>query len=151
MVHNKVVVENKKAAFNYFIEEVLESGVVLRGTEVKSIRIGGVNIDNSYIQNLENELFLYNCHIAEYSKAYYFNHSTTRVRKLLLKKHEIKKVISKIILKGFTAIPLSIYFNNNNLVKVRIGIATGKKLYDKRNILKHRSWVKEQSILVRTK
>ena len=116
--YKKIIAQNKKASFEYFIEERFEAGIILTGSEVKSIRNGKVTIADTHAAMNKNELFLYNCHIAEYEQAGRFNHSTKRTRKLLLKKKELQKIIGKIKLKGYTLIALSMYFNKKNLVKI---------------------------------
>jgi len=149
--YKKVIAQNKKALFNYFIEEKLEAGIVLTGSEVQSLRQGKASIEESHAADTANEVFLYNCHIAEYEKAGRFNHNTRRPRKLLLHNKEIKKIIGKIRIKGYTLVALSMYFNKKNKVKVELGIAKGKKLYDKRQSIKEKDWKRDQSRLARQK
>lgn len=149
--YKRVVAVNKRASFEYFIEEKFEAGIVLLGSEVKSIRQGKINIADSHAAYSGSELILYNCHIAEYAEANRFNHDTRRPKKLLLKAKEIKKIIGKIKLKGYTLIALSAYFNHKNLVKIELGLAKGKKLYDKRQTLKENDWKREQARLIRDK
>ena len=149
--YKKVIAQNKKALFNYFIEERLEAGIVLTGSEVQSLRQGKASIEESHAADTTNEVFLYNCHIAEYEKAGRFNHNTRRPRKLLLHTREIKKIIGKIRIKGYTLVALSMYFNNKNKIKVELGIAKGKKLHDKRQSIKEKDWKRDQSRLVRQK
>ncbi|TFZ41205.1 SsrA-binding protein SmpB [Soehngenia longivitae] len=133
----KVAATNKKARHDYFIEDTLEAGIVLTGTEVKSIRQGKVNIKDSYA-NIENgEVFLYNMHISPYEQGNIYNVDPLRVRKLLLNKREIRKLIGLTTIKGYTLIPLSLYFKNGK-VKVELAIAKGKKLYDKRETIAKR-------------
>ncbi len=143
--YRKIISQNKKALFNYFIEERFEAGIVLCGSEVKSIRARKVSIEDSHAENQANEILLYNSHIAEYDKANRFNHNTRRPRKLLLHKKEIRKIIGKIRIKGYTLIALSMYFNAQNKVKVELGIAKGKQLHDKRQTIKDREWEREKS------
>lgn len=149
--YKKIVAQNKKASFEYFIEERLEVGIILTGSEVKSIRNGKVTIADSHAAISEGGLFLYNCHIAEYEQANRFNHSTKRPRKLLLHKKELQKIIGKIKLKGYTLIALSMYFNKKNLVKIELGISKGKKQHDKRQALKDKDWQREQGRVMRDK
>ncbi|NRB10771.1 MAG: SsrA-binding protein SmpB [Rickettsiaceae bacterium] len=149
--YKKIIATNKKAAFNYFIENRMEAGIVLTGSEVKSSRNGKVNLVDSHAAMAGDELYLYNCHIAEYEQANRFNHATRRPRKLLLHKGEIKKIVGKIKLKGYTLIALSFYFNKKNMIKVELGLAKGKKLHDKRQTIKERDWKKEQGRAVRNK
>lgn len=145
----KIIAKNKRALFEYFIEERFEAGVVLTGSEVKSIRLGKANIEDSHASFSGSEMILYNMHIAEYDKAHQFNHELKRPRKLLLHKTEIRKIISKIRLKGYTLVALSLYFNHDNRVKLELGIAKGKKLHDKRETIKARDWAREQDRIVK--
>lgn len=133
----KTIAVNKKARHDYHIDDEFEAGIVLVGTEVKSIREGRVSFKDSYADIKRNEIFLRNLHISPYSFAYYDNHESLRTRKLLLHKQEIKKLIIKVREKGYTIIPLKIYFKNNK-IKVKIGLAKGKKLYDKRESIKEK-------------
>merc|ERR1711879_315509 len=123
--YKKIVAKNKRAQFDYFIEENLEAGIVLTGSEVKSIREGKVALADSHAAFDHGELVLHNCHIAEYEKANRFNHATRRPRKLLLHKRELKKLFGKIKLKGYTLLALSVYFNKKNMVKIELGLAKG--------------------------
>jgi SsrA-binding protein len=145
----KIIANNKKAGFNYFLEQRIEAGIVLLGSEVKSIRLGKVNIEESYASYHNNELFLYNAHISKYSQASYQNHDPTRPRKLLLHKLEIKRLFGKIKQKGYTIVPTAIYFNENNIVKLEIALASGKKLHDKRQVIKERDWAREKKTLLK--
>lgn len=140
----KVICSNKKAHFNYFIENVFEAGIVLVGSEVKSLRLGKGNIEDAHASASGNELFLYNMHIAEYEKSNRFNHSTKRPRKLLLNRREINKILGKIQQKGYSLVVLKAYFNNKNIVKLELALAKGKKLHDKREALKEKDWKREQ-------
>lgn len=149
--YKKIIAQNKKALNNYFIEERLEAGIVLKGSEVQSLRQGKASIEESHAADTGNEVFLYNCHIAEYEKANRFNHSTRRPRKLLLHKKEINKIIGKTKIKGYTLVALSMYFNKKNKIKIEIGIAKGKKLHDKRESIKEKDWKRDQSRLIRQK
>ena len=132
------VVTNRKAYHDYFIEEKFEAGIVLLGTEVKSLRHGRVNLVDSYASVREGEIFLHHCHISPYSHGNMMNHDPIRVRKLLLNKKEINKLIGKTQLKGLTLIPLRIYFSKRGHAKVELGLAKGKKLYDRRETIKTR-------------
>ena len=147
----KIVAKNKRAEFDYFIDERFEAGIILTGSEVKSIRQGKIALTDSHAAQENEELFLYNCHIDEYEKANRFNHATRRPRKLLLKKREIEKIIGKIKLKGYTLIALSMYFNQKNIVKVELGLSRGKKQHDKRNSIKEKDWQREQGRIIRDK
>lgn len=149
--YHKIIAKNKRALFEYFIEERIEAGIVLKGSEVQSLRLGKASIEDSHATNDGAQLVLYNCHIAEYEKAHQFNHNTRRPRKLLLHKSEIRKIIGKIRIKGYTLIALSMYFNAKNKVKIELGIAKGKKLHDKRESLKAKDWDREQHKMLRQK
>ena len=133
---------NRKARFNYFIEEEIECGIVLTGTEIKAIRDGKVNLKDSYAKIKNNEIFLINTHISEYKEGNIFNHDPVRTRKLLLHKKEIFKLKNKLEKDSFTLIPLKLYFKKNK-VKILIGLAKGKKNYDKRETLKQKDLEKE--------
>lgn len=128
-------INNKKAYFDYEILETYEAGIVLTGTEIKSIRLSNVNLKDSYAHVKNNEVFLLNMHISEYKEGNIFNHNETRTRKLLLHKKEIFKIRDKIALDGLTLVPLKLYFKGSN-VKVLLGLARGKKVYDKRESIK---------------
>ena len=127
----KVIAQNKKARHDYFIEETYEAGIVLTGTEVKSVRLGKVNLKDSYADVKGGEVFLHNMHISPYEKGNIFNRDPMRSRKLLLHRREINKLIGYIQQKGLTLVPLKIYLKKG-LVKVELAVARGKKLYDKR-------------------
>ena len=133
---------NRKANFDYEIEDTLEVGIALTGTEVKSVRKGKANIKDSYAIIKNDELFLLNCHISQYEEGNIFNHSEDRTRKLLAHKKEILKLKSKVELDGYTLIPLKMYFKEGKL-KVLIGVARGKKNYDKRETIKKRDIERE--------
>jgi len=135
--HKKIVADNRKARFNYFIEDEYEAGIVLKGTEVKSMRNGKVNIKDAYAKIQDGEVFLHQMHIGVYAFAYYGNHDPLRVRKLLLHRREIEKLYRKVNEKGLSLIPLQVYFLNGK-VKVKIALAKGKHLYDKRETIKKR-------------
>ncbi|QEK11865.1 SsrA-binding protein SmpB [Crassaminicella thermophila] len=128
----KVVANNKKARHDYFIEETYEAGIVLTGTEVKSIRMGRINLKDSYAEVDNGEVFVHNMHISPYEKGNIFNVDPVRKRKLLLHKREINKLIGYTTQKGLTLVPLKVYINEKGLVKVDLAVAKGKKLYDKR-------------------
>lgn len=128
---------NKKANFNYYIEKTLEAGISLQGTEVKSLRKGSADIKDSYIRIKDNEAYIINMYIAKYEEGNIFNHDERRERKLLLHKKEILKLKKEIELEGITLIPTKVYFKKNK-VKVEVGIAKGKKNYDKRESIKER-------------
>ena len=128
---------NRKAKHDYFIEDIYEAGIVLTGTEIKSVRAGNANIKDSYGVIKNNEIFLLNMFISQYTEGNIFNHDETRTRKLLLHKKEIKKISEKVNTQGLTLIPLKLYFKNN-ILKVELGICRGKKNYDKREALKEK-------------
>lgn len=127
----KLVANNKKAFHDYFIEEKYEAGIALAGTEVKSLRMGKCSIKEAFIRIDKGEIYVYNMHISPYEKGNIFNKDPLRVRKLLLHRHEIRKIEGQIAQKGYTMVPLNVYFKGS-LVKLEIGLAKGKKLYDKR-------------------
>lgn len=131
----KVVARNKKAYHDYHIEETLEAGIILQGTEVKSIRRGSISIKDGYAKVENGDVFLYNVHIAPYEQGNRFNHEPERKRKLLLNKREIRRLIGYVKITGYTLVPLRVYFNDRNLVKIDLGVAKGKKMYDKRRDL----------------
>jgi SsrA-binding protein len=134
----KVVATNRKAFHDYFIEERYEAGIMLQGTEVKSLREGRVNLQDSYASVRGSEVYLHQCHISPYTHGNIMNHDPTRVRKLLLHKAEIHKLLGKTQQKGLTLVPLRIYFSKRGYAKVELGLAKGKKLYDRRETIKTR-------------
>ena len=127
----KLIANNKKAYYDYFIEETYEAGIALHGTEVKSLRMGKCSIKESFIRIEQGEVFIYGMHISPYEKGNIFNKDPLRVKKLLLHRSEIHKIAGRIAVKGYTLVPLKVYFKGS-LAKVEIGLAKGKKLYDKR-------------------
>ncbi|MEW6162611.1 MAG: SsrA-binding protein SmpB [Nitrospirota bacterium] len=133
----KIVCQNRKAYHDYHIEETLEAGIVLLGTEVKSLREGKANLKDSYVIVKDDEVFLLNCHISPYSHGNITNHDPLRTRKLLLHKREIERLRGRSLQKGYTLIPLKMYFKDS-YAKVEIGIAKGKRLYEKREKIKER-------------
>lgn len=137
-----IEIKNRKAYFDYEILEEIESGIVLTGTEIKSVRNGSVNLKDSYAIVRNNEIFLLNMHISEYKEGNIFNHNETRTRKLLLHKKEIFKLRDKIQLNGYTLVPLKLYFKGNK-AKIMLGLAKGKKTYDKRESIKERDISRE--------
>ncbi|OCL25401.1 SsrA-binding protein [Orenia metallireducens] len=138
----KTIATNRKARHEYHIEETYEVGIVLQGTEVKSIRAGRVNLKDSFARIENNEVFLYNLHISPYEQGNRYNHDPERVRKLLLHKSEIRKLIGKTQQEGYTLVPLKIYFTRQ-LIKVQLALGKGKNLYDKRQDLKRKSAKRE--------
>ncbi len=135
--------ENRKAKFEYFFIMEWEAGIVLQGTEIKSIRQGKLNFKDSYGRIVDNEIWLYNLHISPYDKGSYFNHEAERKRKLLLHKKEIKKIRAKVEEQGMTLVPKKIYINESGKCKVIIALAKGKKLYDKRDSLQEKQLKRE--------
>ena len=133
---------NRKARYDYHIEDEYEAGIALTGTEIKSIRNGKMNIKDSYAIIRNEEIYLLNAHIASYEKGNIFNHDETRTRKLLMHKKEIKKLNNKLILEGYTLIPLKVYFKKGK-AKILLGLAKGKKNYDKREDIKKRDIMRE--------
>ena len=144
----KDIAVNKKAYHDYFIEDRYEAGMVLLGTEIKSVRMGKVSMKEAYVSFTNGEAFVKDLHIAQYKEATYNNHDETRDRKLLLHKREIDKLSSKVKLQGYTCIPLRMYFSNGR-VKLEIALAKGKTLYDKRESAKKRSMERQASAGIR--
>ncbi len=147
----KVVAENRKARFNYAIEDTLEAGISLTGTEVKSIRNGKSTIAESYADPRAGEIWLVNANIPEYLQANRFNHEPRRPRKLLLHKRQINKLIGAVEREGMTLIPLKLYFNEQGRAKLELALAKGKKLHDKRESEKKRDWSREKGRLMRAR
>jgi SsrA-binding protein len=145
----KLVADNRKARFHYEIGEVFEAGIMLTGTEVKSLRLGKAMIAESYASNENGELFLINSYIPEYLQANRFNHETKRPRKLLLHRKEIAKLFYGISRDGMTVVPLKLFFNDQGRAKVEVALAKGKKLHDKRETEKARDWSREKGRLLR--
>jgi SsrA-binding protein len=135
--HIKIIAVNRKARHDFFIDDEYEAGVVLQGTEVKSLRLGKVNLKDSYARIKDGEVFVYQLHIGPYPFAYYGNHDPLRARKLLLHKQEIKRIYAKVNEKGHTLVPLKIYFKGGK-VKMSLALAKGKRQYDKREAIKRR-------------
>jgi SsrA-binding protein len=150
-VAGKIAADNRKARHNYFIEETVEAGVMLTGTEIKSLRGGHATIGESYAQSKDGEIFLINAYIPEYTEGNRFNHEPRRIRKLLLHKRQIAKLSQAIEREGMTLIPLKVYFNEKGRAKVELGLAKGKKLHDKRETDKARDWAREKGRLMRDK
>ena len=144
----KIICLNRKASFNYFFEDLIEAGICLKGSEIKSVRDGKVNIADSYAVEKNGEIFLINSHIAKYKQASISNHNPIDERKLLLNKREINKLIGKIQKDGLTLVPTKMYFKRG-IVKLEIAIAKGKKQYDKRATKKDRDWNRAKSRYIR--
>ena len=144
----KIICLNRKASFNYFFVDLIEAGIVLKGSEIKSIRAGKVNIAESYATEKDGEIVLLNSHIPSYKQASYSNHNPTDERKLLLNRREINKLIGKVNREGFTLIPTKMYFKRGR-AKIEIAVAKGKKHYDKRQTKKTRDWNRDKARYVR--
>jgi len=140
----KIISKNRKASFNYFFREFFEAGIVLTGSEVKSLRDGKANISESYAFDIKGNIYLVNSHIPLYKESSYNNHDPIRNRKLLLNKKEINKLIGRVNREGFTLIPTKLYFKKGK-AKVEIAVAKGKKQYDKRHVKKKRDWEREKA------
>lgn len=149
MAARKLIAENRRARFEFAIEDTYEAGIMLTGTEVKSLRMGRANIAESYASAENGGIWLINSYIPEYGPASRFNHAPKRPRKLLLRQKEINKLIGAIEREGRTLVPLKMYFNDKGLAKVEIALAKGKKAHDKRDATKDREWKVEQGRLLR--
>jgi SsrA-binding protein len=147
----RVVAHNRKARFNYELGEIFEAGIALTGTEVKSLRSGKATIAESYADSRDGEIWLLNANIPEYLQAGRFNHTPKRARKLLLHRRQINKLLGAVEREGMTLVPLKVYFNEKGRAKIELALARGKKLHDKRETEKKRSWDRERSRLLRAK
>jgi SsrA-binding protein len=148
-VPSKTVAVNRKARFSYSIEEEVEAGLVLTGTEVKSLRAGRVSIAEAYAAAKNEEMWLINAVVEPYGGGNRFNHEPRRPRKLLLQKRQIRKLLGRLKNKGVTLVPLTLYFNGRGIAKVKLGLAIGRKEYEKRDVIKQREWKKEQGRLLK--
>lgn len=148
---HKVVADNRKARYAYAIESSLEAGLVLTGSEVKSLRGGKATIGESYAQVKDGELFLINAYIPEYLQSNRFNHEPRRIRKLLVRRGELRKLAAATQRQGMTLVPLKVYFNLKGTAKIELGIARGKKLHDKRQTEKERDWERQKGRLLKSK
>ncbi len=148
-VNRKVVAQNRKARHNYFIEDTVEAGIMLVGTEVKSLREGRANLGDAYAEPRDGNLYLVNAHISPYGAANRFNHDPLRPRALLLRRRELNKLTGLVNREGYTLVPLSIYFNERGIAKVDLGLARGRKQHDKREREKTRDWQREKARLLR--
>ena len=145
---HKIILQNRKVSYEYNIIYTLEAGIVLCGSEVKSLRSGKAGIIDSFVFIKENEAYIHNFYIAQYEYTKNYSHDTNRVRKLLLNRNEINKLIGKIKKTGVTIVPVKVYFNKKNFVKIEIAVVTGKKKHDKRRAIQDREWDrKKQSLL----
>ncbi|MDR3493614.1 MAG: SsrA-binding protein SmpB [Ancalomicrobiaceae bacterium] len=147
----RLAAENRKARFNYEVLDVFEAGIVLSGTEIKSLRGGKANIADSYAATAGTDMVLYNAYIPEYLQANRFNHETRRPRRLLMHRKEINKLLSATERDGLTIVPLDIHFNDKGRAKVKLALARGKKLHDKRETEKDRDWKREQGRLLKAR
>lgn len=143
--------QNRQARYNYAIEDKLEAGIMLAGTEVKSLRAGKGNINEAYAGPMGGELYLFNAYIPEYQSRSPFGHEPRRPRKLLLHKKEMRKLMGAVTREGMTLVPLSLFFNQRGIAKLSLGVAKGKKLHDKRQSEKERDWNREKGRLMRAK
>ena len=149
--NNRTVAENRKARFSYEVLDTVEAGLVLTGTEVKSLRQGKANIQEAYASHEDGEIWLINSYLPEYLQGNRFNHEPRRRRKLLLKKKEMARLAQGVEREGMTMVPLKIYFNERGRAKLLLGLARGKKLHDKRETERKRSWDRERSRLLRSR
>ncbi len=149
MSARQLVARNRRAFHDYHIEERIEAGLQLAGTEVKSLRQGRANINEAYAGEMNGELWLFNAHIPEYPPAGRFNHEPRRPRKLLLKRRELDRLLGAIRRRGYTLVPLQLYFNPRGWAKVELGLALGKKKYDKRAAEREREWQRQKARLLR--
>jgi len=147
----KIVADNRKARHLYFIESSLEAGMVLGGSEVKSLRAGKANIAEAYAMARDGEIYLVNAYIPEYLMANRFNHEPRRTRKLLIRRSEARRLAAAVQREGMTLVPLKVYFNVKGIAKVELGVARGKKLHDKRQTEKSRDWARDKARLLRSR
>jgi SsrA-binding protein len=147
----KIIADNRKARYSYAIESTLEAGIILMGSEVKSLRSGKTTIGESYAHAKDGEIFLVNSYIPEYTQASRFNHEPKRTRKLLVHKAQANKLAASIQREGMTLIPLKLYFNAKGIAKLELGVAKGKKVHDKRETEKQRDWQRDKARLMRDK
>jgi len=147
----KLIAENRKARYEYFIEDTLEAGIMLLGTEDKSLRSGRANTGDAHAGGREGELWIFNLDIPEYKAGNRFNHEPKRPRKLLVHRKQMEKWLGLIKIKGYTLVPLKMYFNTRGIAKVLIGLGKGKKEYEKREVIKERDWQREQRALMKSR
>ncbi|CAK0744498.1 SsrA-binding protein [Azospirillaceae bacterium] len=149
---HRLAAQNRRARFDYFISETLEAGIMLAGTEVKSLRSGRASINESFAGERQGELYLFNAYIPEYQQAaQFFQHEVRRPRKLLVRRRELNKLLGSIRRDGVTLVPISVYFNDRGFAKVQIGLARGKRKADKRDAEKQRDWQRDKARLMRNK
>jgi SsrA-binding protein len=147
----KLIADNRRARYDYFIQEDVEAGIVLTGTEVKSLRMGRATISDAHAGEMQGELWVFNINIPEYSAGNRYNHEPKRPRKLLVHQKQMNKLLGQVKVKGLTLVPLKMYFNSRGLVKLLIGLGKGKKEYEKRDTIKKRDWEREQRELMKRK
>jgi SsrA-binding protein len=147
----KIIADNRKARYSFAIESTIEAGLILLGSEVKSLRTGKASIAEAYATARDGEIFLVNSYISEYQMAGRFNHEPKRVRKLLVRKTEAQKLVIAVRRQGMTLIPMKLYFNRKGIAKIELGIARGKKIHDKRQTEKSRDWDRQKGRLLRDK
>lgn len=147
----KVIADNRKARHEYFIDDVIEAGIALTGTEVKSLRTGRANISDAFAETRGNDMWLLNCHIAEYGHGNRFNHEPKRPRRLLMHRNQINKFSGQVKRGGFSMVPLQLYFTKKGLVKLELALVRGKKQHDKRATIKERDWQRDKQRLMRAK
>jgi SsrA-binding protein len=150
-VPGRIAAQNRRARHDYFIEENLEAGIMLQGTEVKALREGRGNLQDAYAGEMQGELYLFNAYIPEYKPANRFNHELKRPRRLLVHRRERARLLQSVQREGMTLVPLSIYFNDRGMAKVDLGLAKGKKTVDKRESIKQRDWQREKARVLRDK
>jgi len=146
---NRPVAQNRRARFDYFIDEKIEAGIMLLGTEVKSLREGKASLSEAWAGPRNDELWLFNCYIPEYSASSHFTHETTRPRKLLLHRKEVDKLMGAAKRQGVTIVPMAVYFNDRGIAKVLLGLARGKRQVDKRQTTKDRDWQRQKARVMR--
>jgi SsrA-binding protein len=147
----RVIAQNKRARFDYELLETLEVGIVLTGSEMKSLRSGKASINESFAGEMKGEIYLFNANISEYTQASHFNHEPRRPRKLLMHKKQMNKFLGAIRKKGLTLVPVVMYFNHRGRVKLQVALGRGKKTVDKRETIKERDWKRDQGRLLRNK
>ncbi len=151
MPPGQVIAQNRRARFDYFIDDNIEAGIMLLGSEVKSLRGGKASIQEAYAGEMEGELYLFNAHIPEYSHAGYQSHEPRRPRKLLVHRRERDRLLGAVKRQGVTLVPVSLYFNKRGIAKLDIGLARGKRQHDKRETSKQRDWQREKARVMREK
>jgi len=151
LIAGRIAAENRRARHDYDIKETIEAGIVLEGTEVKSLRSGRANLADSFAGPKDGELFLFNAHIPEYAASSAFKHETRRPRKLLVRRREMRKLLGAITREGMTLVPLTIFFNERGFAKVSLALGKGRKAYDKRAAIKDRDWKRDQARTMRSR